>query len=454
MSQFQDSNNDSRSLWSMLSSMPHAAGELFSGWAAAWLACAELRRSRRDITWNEGAARSILCQLDKTAEGCQRKRTGFRLHPDGVASRISGTAPPEPLSATDRQIVKEIQETLEIANRSNISRTEAYFTIYEEYPEIHWAFLAHLVSRNAGWNMTDLKSGLMSDLTSTMFKERMYQFLERCNALIFQDAYPQLLLYKHSRRIGRSCFHLLPQFHISAFMTPFWERFWMDRSSSLLTVGLIINEQNYIEGRVVSHPYFQENVLQEPQLKMHEFSRLNQVIVPLGSSQCRHDLFKESILPLRPLMGLTISHFSDLSERIRAGKTLYAMLFGYETVYEGALEFARCTPHYGSREEYWPALFTSTREQALREPDESDKLLEQEWLPQDSRLYSPRLKHVWQDTDYEPIPRYDWFQDARMLQHLTKPVRPFLFDMTHAHRSAMERIAFAHDAEEAARPGP
>ena len=38
-------------------------------------------------------------------------------------------------------------------------------------------------------------------------------------------------------------------------MTPFWEQFWQDQSSSPLTVALIINEQNYIEGRVARHPF-------------------------------------------------------------------------------------------------------------------------------------------------------------------------------------------------------
>lgn len=232
-------------------------------------------------------------------------------------------------------------------------------------------------------------------------------------------------------------------------MTPFWERFWMDRSSSLLTVALIINEQNYIEGRVVRHPYFRQNVLKHPSLRLYEMSRLNQVIFPLGSSNCRHDLFKESILPLRPLTGITMNHFADPSARIKAGKTLYAMLFGYDAVYQGVLQFVHCSPHLGSREEYWPALFTCRRKDALDAPNESTELLQWEWLPEGNRLYSPRLGQVWRDTEYEPIPRYDWFfQEPTMLRHLTKPVRPFLFDMTHAHRSGLERTSMAHDGRE------
>ena len=47
-------------------------------------------------------------------------------------------------------------------------------------------------------------------------------------------------------------------------MTPFWEQFWQDQSSSPLTVALIINEQNYIEGRVARHPFYQQHILENP----------------------------------------------------------------------------------------------------------------------------------------------------------------------------------------------
>ncbi|NMO95619.1 DUF2515 family protein [Paenibacillus lemnae] len=426
-----------RSLWSTLTSLPRAASEAALGLAASWHNSSELRRVKKPILWNEGTTRSILCILDKTAEGCRRERAGRTGWPSKASQN---------LTSADHLLIQRIRETSAEANRSNITRTKAYLEIYEEFPELHWALLAHLVSRNAGWNMTDLKGGLMSDLTDTRFKMNMYRFLERCNALIFQDAYPQLLLYKHSRALERSCFHLLQHFQISEFMIPFWDRFWIDRSSSLLSVALIINEQNYIEDRVIRHPFFREHVLNHRYVKLHEWTRLNQILFPLGESNCRHDLYKQSILPLRPLTGLTIQHFADPSARIKTGKTLYAMLFGYESVFQGALHFARCTPHQGSRDEYWPDLFTHVQEQAINAPDESSVLLQSEWLPEGERLYSPRLEQVWYDTEYEPIPRYDWFQKPDMLRHVSKPALPLWIDMTHAHRFSLERTSAVHDA--------
>ncbi|WP_054958206.1 DUF2515 family protein [Paenibacillus dakarensis] len=439
-----------RSIWSLLRSLPRTAAEAINGFAAAWMASSELRRNRTDLKWNEGAARSILCLLDKTAEGCLRERAGQTIKLDSEPKELADLKDlrnSAQMSSTDLQLVQHIYEAVAAANQSNITRTRAYLELFNEFPEIHWALLAHMVSRNGGWNMSDIKSGLMSDLTDDRFKNDLYRFLERCNALIFQDAYPQLLLYKYSRQWKQSCFHLLPHFHISAFMTPFWDRFWLDRNSSLLTVALIINEQNYIEGRVVKHPFFRKHVLNNPSFRLHELARLNQIIFPLGEMRWKHDLFHESIIPLRPLAGLTLNHFDNPSARIKSGKALYAMLFGYEQIYRGVLEYVQGTPHLGSRAEYWPALFTTQPCPAMNSNTESTELLKSEWLAADHRLYSPLLEDVWRDTEYEPIPRYDWFRDPSMLRHVTKPVRPLLVDMTHAHRAGLERVAYVHDIQ-------
>lgn len=445
MSRSHRSKSGRRSVWSLLASVPRATAEAFKGLAAAWNVSSELRRRPRELAWNEGAAKSMSDLLVKTAECYQRERAGQTINFDPKSNDCLDGNDLNQLPAQDHLLIQRIHETVANANKSNITRTQAYLEFYDDYPEVHWSLLAHMVSRNAGWNMTDLQSGLMSDLTDSPFKNHLYRFLERCNALIFQDAYPQLLLYKFSRQQERSCFHLLPYFHVSAFMCPFWERFWIERNSSLLTVALIINEQNYIEGRVVRHPYFRQNVLNSPSFRLHEFMRLNQVIFPLGEVRCKHDFSKETNLPLRPLVGLNINHFDDPSSRIKAGKSLYAMLFGYEDIYRGVLQYVHSSPHLGSRAEYWPALFTTRRDKAMNSLQESHELLQSEWLNDGQRLYSPILEEVWHDTEYEPIPRYDWFSETEMLHHISKPIRPFLFDMTHAHRTALEKTAFAHD---------
>lgn len=61
-----------------------------------------------------------------------------------------------------------------VHNRDNITRTNAYFTFYRKFPEIKWAFLASMVSRNAGWNMTDLCMTPFRYLLGKRERERLF----------------------------------------------------------------------------------------------------------------------------------------------------------------------------------------------------------------------------------------------------------------------------------------
>lgn len=407
------------SFFQIVRSIPGAAREVWRGKQAAWQASNHLRHPLRELAWQSDVAQSLQEEVERLLSGTE-----------SAATRHARSAI---VCEEDCIILEEIHRLTAEHNRSNITRTAAYLECYEQYPELHWALLAHMVSRNGGYHMTDLQSGLMHNLQNQTDREHMYRMLERCNALIFQDAYPQLLLYMNSRRLGRSCFHLLPHFHISAFMTPFWERFWLERCSSLLSVALIINEQNYIESRVVQHPYFKKEVLSKPAFHLHNLAGLNHIVFPLGRE--------------KGLTGRVIEHFGKLDERIMFGKSLYAMLFGVQQVFTQVLEFARSVPHRGSRAEYWPGLFTAHEEHAGKHEFYSKELLEQEWLPEGQRLYSPELLAVWQDTPYEPITRQDWLQSRDCLGHLTAPRRPWLFEMSHEHRYGLLKTSVAHDAK-------
>ncbi|MDP4162202.1 MAG: DUF2515 family protein, partial [Bacillota bacterium] len=61
------------------------------------------------------------------------------------------------LTSDEHKLVNQIKEKTKKFNRNNLTRTKAYLDFYNNHPEIHWSFLAHMVSRNGGWNMTDLK---------------------------------------------------------------------------------------------------------------------------------------------------------------------------------------------------------------------------------------------------------------------------------------------------------
>ncbi|MBR8645388.1 DUF2515 family protein [[Brevibacterium] frigoritolerans] len=71
-----------------------------------------------------------------------------------------------------------------------MTRTQAYLAFYNRNPEVHWAFLAHMVSRNGGYHMTDLKSSNMTHLLDRAERQKFFHFLERANSAIFADAFP------------------------------------------------------------------------------------------------------------------------------------------------------------------------------------------------------------------------------------------------------------------------
>ena len=101
-----------------------------------------------------------------------------------------------------------------------MTRTRAYYQFYKRYPEIHWALLGHMVSRNGGWNMTDLKGIYIQscylrkiNLLSFLFRTGKLAYLSRCVSTI--------LLYEQSVKIQKS-FYLLPHLNVSTFMETMW----------------------------------------------------------------------------------------------------------------------------------------------------------------------------------------------------------------------------------------
>lgn len=88
------------------------------------------------------------------------------------------------LSASEKQLVRHIWEQTNVRNVDNVERTRAYLDYYHKHSEIHWALLAHLVSRNAGWSMTDLSGELLPRLLSVKEQRDYFFFLERGNWLI------------------------------------------------------------------------------------------------------------------------------------------------------------------------------------------------------------------------------------------------------------------------------
>ncbi|WP_169306748.1 DUF2515 family protein [Cohnella pontilimi] len=334
--------------------------------------------------------------------------------------------------ARERIICEHIRKETTVWNRNNVTRTQAYWNVYREFPELHWALLAHLVSRNGGWCMTDLQGQWLPKLLGGDLREKHFQLLECCNALIFRDAYPQLKLYAESRRTGKSLLHLLPYFEVSAFMLPLWQRFWKHTESALLTVALIINEQNVIQGPIIEGSC--SDVLESLSFRSQPLLQTNQIVFPLlpPSREPGH-------APLR-LAGRIIERFENLHERIAFGKELYAILFGYPKILSGAESFAGLVAHTGSRADYWPQRFDPRRIKTGGTPRKRRHSAGELW-------YSPPLEAAWPD---QPLPETappDWFTapDA-VLPYLNEPRPPKILDMTFEHLHGQRKLQVAAEA--------
>ncbi|MDI4644261.1 DUF2515 family protein [Cohnella hashimotonis] len=406
-------------------------GGLVKGMAikgAALLESVRLARPRMSLRLPKGIAAWAESEL---GEGLHRGWRGASSH----------------LDASNASLVACIREETEAHNRNNVTRTAAYMAMYKAYPELHWALLAHVVSRNGGWNMTDLQGAWLPKLLTHRDRATLFGMLESCNALIFRDAYPQLRLYGESRRTGRSRFSLLPAFGVSAFMRPFWERFWIERDAAALTVALIVNEQQVIERRVVQDPAYKDTVLGSTAFKGMRPLQLQQVIVPLGdvrvaetglrNSIARHagEVGSEEERADTVLAGRVLESFTNVDERIAFGKSLYAMLFAYPKVLGGALAYAETVSHTGSRADYWPERFTAQND-PVGLAGESGGETGRAW-------YSPKLEDAWPDRPLGSVCDGDWLVDLHVLKHFRSLRAPIVFVMTHEHAFGQRKLQAA-----------
>ncbi|RDI40941.1 uncharacterized protein DUF2515 [Falsibacillus pallidus] len=342
------------------------------------------------------------------------------------------------LSEHDKKCIEHIKEKTRQLNQNNVTRTQAYFKFYLQYPEIHWALLGHMISRNVGWNMTDLKGELLTKLLSEKEQLAFFTFLERGSWLIFQDIYSQFLIYDLGVRRGKEMFHLLPFFHTSTFMETMWRYFWRSGDRYTLAIAMVINEQSYLEKRLIQNDRLQKNVTGTVGFKMYEFLRLNNILFPYypgGKEQ------KAS------LVGATSRQFTSLHKRILFGKNLYSLLFQRGEILEGVLKWAHGSPHTGSRKDYWPDLFNDINEsypRALYKRRVKNCLLKKDA----NRLYSPPLKYAWPAASHDDRSEEDWFEDWSVMEYL-KGEANFDGEILTSYCKTFETIELAVMAKEA-----
>lgn len=334
------------------------------------------------------------------------------------------------LSDAENALIKKIKLETNKQNKNNVTRTKAYLDFYNQFPEIHWAFLGHMVSRNGGWNMTDLKGGILSKLLTSKEAESFFSFLERGNWLIFQDAFPQFLIYEASLKRGSPLFHLLPYFNISRFMEVIWDYFWKERDVYTLAVALIINEQSYLETRVLQKSTFKKQVFNTLEFKLQEFLSMN------------HILFPYSLNGKQNLAGQTLRHFESLHERILLGKRLYNVLFRENERFIRTVQWANIQPHSGSRKDYWPHFFNNVDEgvpgRILKPRIKSCQITKGA-----SRIYSPRLDFAWKTITHASAEIGDWYKDWEIINYLVDLDEIIDGEIKNDYCKTLERLEFA-----------
>ncbi|WP_263297952.1 DUF2515 domain-containing protein [Neobacillus bataviensis] len=337
------------------------------------------------------------------------------------------------ISKSEKVFLEQIRSKTAEQNLNNVTRTKAYLDFYLQRPEIQWAFLGHMVSRNGGYNMTDLKGEFLTRLMAKKDRETFFAFLERGNWLIFQDVYPQFLLYEESLRQNKPLFHLFPFLNISTFMETIWNHFWREQCTYILTIAMVINEQSYLEQRLVKNPLYQKEVLSKFEFLLQDWLSFNHILFPYGKKN---------------LCGQTLHQFESLNERIFLGKRLYSILFKNKERLEQTVEWAKRNPHTGSRKDYWPHIFNSVNEGI---PGFAYQLrLKSCQLKSGARkIYSPTLENSWKNVTQAEAEKGDWFRDYLVADYLVENTEIVNGEIVNEYCKTLERLELATLAKKA-----
>lgn len=165
-------------------------------------------------------------------------------------------------------------------------------------------------------------------------------------------------------------------------MIPIWQYFLLTDNSTLLTLALITNEQQYVEKHLLSKKKTKESIFNTISYILQEKMGLTHVIFPYK---------RYPFLRFYSLAGLEIHEFSSVLDRVKTGKQLYSILFS-KLRYDSILRFANKFSHTGSRHDYWPHLFSKS-------------------IKDVHKNYSPSLPNSWKNVSHQFPKSQDWFSD-------------------------------------------
>jgi hypothetical protein len=265
---------------------------------------------------------------------------------------------------------------LDERNADNVARTESYLELYAwtraHPPELPWLLMAHLVSRNAGYLMTDLRRVLDDARTPKEAHgalENLFHMLERANFLIFWDAW-----WHVAHHLGGQSARLAAG-RTSAFIRAAWPRHEAARDAAggavdaalerALVVDLVHNEQHTIERRVVHHARFAEGMRAVAGIEMA--GREKPIHFPVGDADIK------------------VGRFADVERRIATGARIFDEVLADRARRDELYAWALAHPHTGSREVYggrpgptlreaWPAAAVRAACAGIHAPAEPDPL--------------------------------------------------------------------------------
>lgn len=261
---------------------------------------------------------------------------------------------------------------LDARNRDNVTRTESYLELYaytrENPPDLPWLLMAHLVSRNGGYMMSDVAESIARGGGAFTHEAlvSLFAMLERANFLIFYDAWHHVLLHL----LGRS--REASPVRVTRFAREAWVRYESAPEArdpagaeKQLVRDLVTNEQNFIERRVVHAPRFAKAL----------------AIVEFGEWLGRE---APIVLPDRSRT-IQVGRFGSLARRIEVGWRIFDEVLADRAERERLFAWAMAHPHTGSRAVYggrstrpireaWP--FDDVRElwDGIHAPPEDDPL--------------------------------------------------------------------------------
>ncbi|MBA3542700.1 MAG: DUF2515 family protein [Deltaproteobacteria bacterium] len=276
------------------------------------------------------------------------------------------------ITDADRERLHDFRASLDERNVDNVARTASYLELYawtrRNPPDLPWIFMAHLVSRNAGYLMTDVARRIAA-ATDPMLADAMrnlFVLLERANFLIFHDAWHHVCAH-----LAGDTASLAPP-RTPAFMCDAWRRYEAAGAPSparerALVLDLVHNEQHLIEHRAVHHPELAPGL------------RLLFLIEATGKERPLVFPWPDATPPPEIRAG----KFAVVERRIATGTEIFDRVLADHARRAAMFDWARAHPHTGSREvhggpagpgvrEVWPVALVRTLWRDIHAPPAPD----------------------------------------------------------------------------------